>query len=65
MADSLMVMEKFLTFKVPVKTTFLGEIETAIRLCKSSGLGTWPKRCHFGIVVFFLILCRGVLCLMT
>lgn len=35
--------------------TFLGEVETVVRLCLSPGLVSWPKCCHVGPVVFFLI----------
>ena len=63
MADSLVLLEEFLIDLLSLH--FWGKIEITIRLCKSPDLGICLKRWHLGIVVFFLILCRGVLCLVS
>lgn len=41
-------------FWLVVKTMFLGEVETAVRLGIGTGLVTWAKWCHFEPVTFFL-----------
>ena len=44
-----------------MRSTFLAEVDTAVRFCRSPGLGTQPKRRHLGPVVssLFLAIAKG------